>query len=140
MALGALVFVPGCVFEAGPAHLRIQSGGVRYDDFVIEPIQEYSRLHSSEMVRLDALAVASEEELTLPKFSTGRTFTSLLVSAYHPEFFCTATGKADSSSVQLTLSQLHPQRCARQRTTAAIKFEQRANSRAMPIILNMAPT
>jgi hypothetical protein len=104
--------VTGCVFEAGPAHLRIQTDGKRYDDFVIEPIQEYGRIHSSEMIVMDALIVASEEELTLPKFSTGWTFTSLLVSAYHPEFVYAWTGKADSSSDELMLSPMRPRRWA----------------------------
>jgi hypothetical protein len=112
VAMSILVFVTGCVFEAGPAYLRIQTDGKRYDDFVIEPIQEYGRIHSSEMIVMDALIVASEEELTLPKFSAGWTFSSLLVSAYHPEFVYAWTGKADSSSDELLLSPLRPRRWA----------------------------
>jgi len=65
---------------------------------------------ASVMVLMNALVVASEEELTLPKFSTGWTFTTLLVSAYHPEFLYDWTGKADSSSDELALSPLQPQR------------------------------
>lgn len=111
-AASALVFVTGCVFSAGPVHLRINTGGERYDDFVIEPVQEYARLHSSEMVRMDALVVASEEELTLPEFSTGWTFQTLLVSAYHPEFVYAWTGQAKTASGEMTLRPLEPQRWA----------------------------
>ena len=112
VATSILVLVTGCDFEAGPAYLRIQTDGKRYDDFVIEPIQEYGRIHSSEMVVMNPLIVASEEELTLPKFSVGWTFSSLLVSAYHPEFVYAWTGKADSSSEELILSPLRPRRWA----------------------------
>lgn len=109
-AASALVFVTGCDFSAGPVHLRIQTGGERYDDFVIEPVKEFSRFHSSEMVRMDALVVASEEELTLAKFSTGWTFAALFVSAYHPEFVYVWTGEAKSASSEMTLRPLQPQR------------------------------
>lgn len=109
-AASALFLVTGCDFSAGPVHLRIQTGGERYDDFVIEPVKEYSRFHSSEMVRMDALVVASEEELTLAKFSTGWTFAALFVSAHHPEFLYVWTGEAKSASSEMTLRPLQPQR------------------------------
>lgn len=80
----ALLFLAGCGFETGPVHLRIQTGGLRYDDFVIQPVQEYGRFHGSKMVRMPPLVVASEEDLVVPKFSAGWTFQALLVSAYHP--------------------------------------------------------
>jgi len=106
----ALVAATGCDSSIGPVHLRIQTGGVRYDDFVIQPTQEYGRLHSSKMVSRDALVVASEEELTLPKFSTGWTFTTLFVSAHHPEFLYAWTAEAKSASSEMTLRPLQPQR------------------------------
>jgi hypothetical protein len=91
-------------------HLQIQTGGVRYDDFVIQPTQEYGRFHSSKMVSMDALVVASEEELTLPKFSAGWTFQTLFVSAYHPDFLYVWTAEAKSASSEMTLRPLQPQR------------------------------
>lgn len=105
-----LVLVTGFFFSAGPAYLRIDTGGERYDDFVIEPVQEYARFHSSKMVRMETLVVASEEDLTIPEFATGWTFATLLVSAFHPEFLYAWTGKADSSSDALNLSPLRPKR------------------------------
>jgi hypothetical protein len=110
MAASILVLLAGCDFSAGPAYLRIETGGERYDDFVLEPVQEYGRIHSSEMVVMDGVVVASEEDLTLPEFSVGWTFTTLLVSAYHPEFAYSWTGQADSSSDELILSPIRPQR------------------------------
>ncbi len=110
LAASVVVFVAECDFSAGPAYLRIQTGGERFDDFVIEPVQEYGRIHSSEMVVMDGVVVASEEDLTLPEFPVGWTFTTLLVSAYHPEFVYAWTGQADSSSDELILSPLRPQR------------------------------
>jgi hypothetical protein len=110
MALSTLVLVAGCDFSAGPAYLRIETGGERIDDFVLEPVQEYGRIHSSEMVVMDGVVVASEEDLTLPEFSVGWTFSTLLVSAYHPEFAYSWTGQADSSSDELILSPIRPQR------------------------------
>lgn len=109
-AASLLVFAAGCDFSAGPVHLRIQTGGVRYDDFVIQPFKEYSRFHSSKMVLMEALVVASEEELTLPKFSTGWTFATLFVSAYHPEFVYVWTAEAKSASSEMTLRPLQPQK------------------------------
>lgn len=82
----ACMAAAGCASSIGPVHVRIQTGNVRYDDFVIQPVQEYGQLHSSKMVPMDTLVVASEEELTLPKFSAGWTFRTLLISAHHPEF------------------------------------------------------
>jgi len=110
MALSTLVLAAGCDFSAGPAYLRIETGGERYDDFVLEPVQEYGRIHSSEMVVMDGVVVASEEDLILPEFPVGWTFTTLLVSAYHPEFAYSWTGQADSSSDELVLSPIRPQR------------------------------
>ncbi len=110
MAASLLVFLAGCEYLAGPAYLRIQTDGERFEDFVIEPVQEYGRMHSSEMVVMDGVVVGSEEDLTLPEFSVGWTFTTLLVSAYHPEFVYSWTGQADSSSEELILSPLQPQR------------------------------
>jgi hypothetical protein len=106
----ALVAVTGCESSIGPVHLRIQTGGVRYDDFVIQPTQEYGRFHSSKMVSMDALIVSSEEELTLPKFSAGWTFQTLFVSAFHPEFTYVWTAEAKSASSEMTLRPLQPQR------------------------------
>jgi hypothetical protein len=106
----ALVVATGCDSSIGPVHLQIQTGGVRFDDFVIEPTQEYGRIHGSKMVSMDALVVASEEELTLPTFSTGWTFTTLLVSAYHPEFLYVWTGEAKTAFGEMTLPPLKPQR------------------------------
>jgi len=126
------VITAGCASSIGPVHFRIETQGVRYDDFVIEPTQEYGRFrietqgvryddfvieptqeygrfHSSKMVSMDALVVASEEELTLPRFSVGWTFTTLLVSAYHPEFVYAWTGKARSAGGEMTLPPLSPQ-------------------------------
>ena len=111
-AASILAVVSGCVFDAGPAELRIQTGGVRYDDFVIVPVQEYGRFHSSEMVLMDALVVPTEEDLTLPKFKAGWSFMTLLVSGYHPEFAYAWTGKADSSSKELILSPMRTRRWA----------------------------
>ena len=105
-----MLVLPGCSFSAGPANFHIETGGVRYDDFVIEPIQEYGRIHSSDMVVMDPLIVASEEEMTIPPFSTGWFFTTLLVQAFHPEFVYSWTGKADSSREDLILSPLRPRR------------------------------
>lgn len=107
---GAALLASACDFSAGPAYLRIDTGGERYTDFVIEPVQENGLIHSSEMVRMPARVVSTEEDLTLPAFETSWNFTTLLVSAYHPEFVYTWTGKADSSSEDLTLSPLHPQK------------------------------
>jgi hypothetical protein len=109
-AASALVFVSGCDFSAGPVHLQILTGGVRYDDFVIQPMQEYARFHSSKMVLMDALIVASEEQLTLPKFSVGWTFQVLGVSVHHPEFLSTWTGESKSPNREMTLRPLQPQR------------------------------
>jgi len=109
LAACVLVFLAGCDFSAGPAYLRIETGGERYDDFVLEPVQEYGRIHSSEMVVMDGVVVASEEDLTLPEFPVGWTFTTLLVSAYHPEFAYSWTGQVDSSSDELILSPIRPQ-------------------------------
>ena len=109
MALSILMLLTGCEYSAGPAYLRIETGGERYDDFVLEPVQEYGRIHSSEMVVMDGVIVASEEDLTLPEFPVGWTFSTLLVSAYHPEFAYSWTGQADSSSDELILSPIRPQ-------------------------------
>lgn len=108
----ALVFVTGCDFSAGPVHLRIDTGGERYDDFVIVPFQEYGRFHGSKMVLMDALIVASEEVLTLPEFSTGWTFQTLFVSTYHPEFVYAWTAEAKTASGEMTLRPIEPQRWA----------------------------
>jgi hypothetical protein len=105
-----LVITAGCDSSMGPVHLRIETGGIRYDDFVIVPIQEYGRFHGSKMVSMDALVVPSEEALTLPKFSTGWTFTTFLVSVYHPEFVYAWTGKAKTPGSEMTLNPLRPQR------------------------------
>ncbi len=110
MAASLLVFLAGCEYLAGPVYLRIQTGGERFEDFVIEPVQEYGRIHSSEMVVMDGVVVASEEDLTLPEFSVGWTFTTLLVSAYHPEFVYAWTGQVDSSSDELILSPIRARR------------------------------
>jgi len=110
MAASSFIFVAGCDFSAGPVYLRIETGGELYDDFVLEPVQEYGRIHSSEMVVMDGVVVASEEDLTLPEFPVGWTFTTLLVSAYHPEFAYSWTGQVDSSSDELILSPIRPQR------------------------------
>lgn len=110
LAASVLLFLAGCEYSAGPAYLRIETGGERYDDFVLEPVQEYGRIHSSEMVVMDGVVVASEEDLTLPEFPVGWTFTTLLVSAYHPEFAYSWTGQVDSSSDELVLSPIRPQR------------------------------
>ena len=109
-AMAVVLAATGCEFRAGPASLRIDTGGERYTDFVIEPVQEYGWIHSSEMVRMPALVVASEEDLTLASFETGWNFTTLLVSAYHPEFLYSWTGKVDSESDDLILSPLRPRK------------------------------
>lgn len=106
----AIVTLAGCNFSAGPAYFRIDTGGARHDDFVIEPIQEYGRIHSSDMVVMDPLIVASEKDLTLPPFATDWFFSTLLVQAFHPEYVYSWTGKADSSSDELILSPLRPRR------------------------------
>ena len=110
MAASLLVLLAGCEYLAGPVYLRIQTGGERFEDFVIEPVQEYGRIHSSEMVVMDGVVVASEEDLTLPEFSVGWTFTTLLVSAYHPEFVYAWTGQVDSTSDELILSPIRARR------------------------------
>lgn len=110
LAASLLAFLAGCEYLAGPVYLRIQTDGERFEDFVIEPVQEYGRIHSSEMVVMDGIVVGSEEDLTLPEFSVGWTFTTLLVSAYHPEFVYAWTGQADSSSDELILSPIRARR------------------------------
>lgn len=98
----------GCDSTAGPAYLRIETGGVRYDDFVIEPVQEYGRIHSSKMVKMPGIVVASEEDIVIPRFATGPLFSTLLVSVYHPEFMYDWTGRTDSNSDQLLMSPVRP--------------------------------
>ena len=104
----ACVAVTACNSSIGPVHLRIQTGGVRCDNFVMEPVQEYGRLHGSRMVEMDPQVVASEEDLTLPEFSVGRTFTTLLVSAYHPEFVYVWAGEPKPSNGEMAMA-LQPQ-------------------------------
>lgn len=106
-----LAFAPvlsGCDFTAGPAYLRIETGGVRYEDFVVEPVQEYGRIHSSKMVKMPGIVVASEEDIVIPRFSTGPLFSTLLVSVYHPEFMYDWTGQADSNSDELLMTPAQP--------------------------------
>ena len=105
-----MLLCAGCDFTAGPAWFRIETGGVRYDDFVIEPIQEYGRIHSSDMVVMEPIIVSSETDLTIPPFETDWFFTTLLVHAFHPEFQYSWTGREDSSSDDLILSPLWPTR------------------------------
>lgn len=98
----------GCDLAAGPAYLRIETGGIRYDDFVIEPVQEYGRIHSSEMVKMAGIVVASEEDIVIPRFTIGPLFSTLLVSVYHPEFLYDWTGQMDSNSDELVMSPVRP--------------------------------
>ena len=49
----------GCNSSVGPVQLPIQTRGVRYHDFVIEPAQEYGNRHGSKMVSMDALIVTA---------------------------------------------------------------------------------
>lgn len=108
----ALGIVTGCESSIGPVSLEIETGGVRHDDFVIVPIHEYGRLHGSKMLSMDALVVPSEEVLTLPEFSVGWTFTTLLVSVYHPEFVYAWTGKAKTPDGDMTMPRIRPKRLA----------------------------
>jgi hypothetical protein len=49
----------GCNSSVGPVQLQIKTRGVRYDDFVIEPTQEYGHKHGSKTVSMDAQIVAA---------------------------------------------------------------------------------
>ena len=105
-----VVVTSGCDSSIGPVHLQIQTGGVRYEDFVIEPTQEYGRIHGSKMVTMDAQVVASEQALVLSGFTAGWTFTALLVSVYHPEFIYAWTSQAKSPNGEIELPPLHPRK------------------------------
>lgn len=105
-----MIVAGGCDSSIGPVHLEIDTGGVRYDDFVIEPVQEYGGFHGSKMVSMDAMVVASEEALSLAEFRVGWTFTTLLVSAYHPEFTYVWTGQAKTRRSEMMLPALKPQK------------------------------
>ena len=98
----------GCVRSVGPLPLLIETGEVSREDFVIVPIQEYGRLHSSDMVPMKPMIVASGRELSIPRFTAGPTFTTLLVSVYHPEFVYTFTGDSQSGG-PITLLPVQPQ-------------------------------
>jgi hypothetical protein len=91
-----VLLLTGFFWSAGPATLWIETGGSPREDFVIRPVKEFARLHSSRMVPMASLVASSERELTIPRFSAGWSFQGLLVSVFHPEFEY-AWNRADKS-------------------------------------------
>lgn len=107
---GLLCLATGCSSWVGPVHLRIATGGARYDDFVIEPSLGYRRLHDSDVVVQPLLIVASEEDLNLPRIPKGgANFSTFTVSAYHPEFVYTWTAESRPRGGVITLPLMTPQ-------------------------------
>jgi len=94
-----LLLVVGCT--AGPVHLRIDTGGKRYQDFVVRPATRHGFLESSRTEWLEPIVVASEEELTLPRFDRGPTVSTYGVWVYHPEFATEYTGAEPQGEMRL---------------------------------------
>jgi hypothetical protein len=96
-----LLLAAGCVPWVGPVHLRLETGGVRQDDFVIHPAKMYGRIHGADAEWLAPQVVSSETDLTIPRSWAGATFSSFHVYVYHPEFVPTLAGESKSGKITL---------------------------------------
>ena len=97
----ALQLTAGCVPWVGPVEVRLETGGVRQDDFVIHPAKMYGLIHSSRAKWLAPQVVSSETDLTIPRSWSGLAFTSFHVYVYHPEYVPTFTGLSSTGRIVL---------------------------------------
>jgi hypothetical protein len=96
-----LLLATGCVPWVGPVELRLETGGVRQDDFVIRPARIYGMIHSDDAEWLAPQVVSSETDLTIPLSWCGVTFSSFRVYVYHPAFVPAFTGESKSGKITL---------------------------------------
>lgn len=105
-SLIALLLTAGCVPWVGPVEVRIETGGVRQDDFVIHPAKMYGMIHSSTAKWLAPQVVSSETDITIPRSWSGLTFSSFHVHVYHPEYVPAFTGLSSTGRIVLPPVQL----------------------------------
>ena len=96
-----LLLAAGCVPWVGPVEIRLETGGVRQDDFVIRPARMYGRIHHADAEWLAPQVVSSETDLTIPPSWCGVTFSSFHVYIYHPAFVTTFTGESKRGKITL---------------------------------------
>jgi hypothetical protein len=101
-----LLLAAGCVPWVGPVEVRIETGGVRQDDFVIHPAKMYGMIHSARAEWLAPRVVSSETDLTIQRTWSGVTFSSFHVYVFHPEYVRTFTGLSSSGRIVLPPVQL----------------------------------
>jgi hypothetical protein len=100
-SLIALLPATGCVPWVGPVEVRLETGGVRQDDFVIHPAKIHGMIHSAREEWLAPQVVSSETDLTIQRSWSGLTFSSFHVYVYHPEYVPTFTGLSSSGRIVL---------------------------------------
>jgi hypothetical protein len=105
-SLITLLLVTGCVPWVGPVEVRIETGGVRKDNFVIHPAKIYGRIHSARAKWLAPQVVSSETKLTIQRSWCGVTFSSFHVYVFHPEYVRTFTGLSSSGRIVMPPVQL----------------------------------
>lgn len=105
-SLLALLLTAGCVPWVGPVEVRLETGGVRQDDFVIRPAKMHGVIHSSRAKWLAPQVVSSETDITIPLSWSGLTFSAFHVYVYHPEYVPAFTGLSSTGRIVLPPVQL----------------------------------
>jgi hypothetical protein len=100
-SLIALLLATGCVPWVGPVEVRLETGGVRQDDFVIHPAKIHGMIHSARAEWLAPQVVSSETDLTIQRSWSGLTFSSFHVYVYHPEYVPAFTALSSSGRIVL---------------------------------------
>lgn len=101
ISLVSLLLVTGCAPWVGPVEVRLLTGGVRQDDFVIRPAKMYGVIHSARAEWLEPQVVSSETDLTVQRSWSGLAFSAFHVYVYHPEYVPTFTGLSSSGRIVL---------------------------------------
>lgn len=94
-----VLLLAGC--SAGPVHMRIDTGGQRFDDFVIRPALRHGFIERARTEWLNARVVSSEEALTLPRFGSGPSVSTFAVWVHHPLFATVYTGQEPGDEMRL---------------------------------------
>lgn len=97
-AAGVVLVVAGCGAWGAPAKFRLDTGGVRHEDFVVQPSEVVGRGHSGSERPLAPLVVASGEEFSVPR-SWRRAFSDLRLYVFHPGFVSTTFGPEPGKDV-----------------------------------------
>jgi hypothetical protein len=108
VAVPICLLLIGCLPWVGPLSVRIDTGGVPYDDFVIQVGKHYGHGHGTDVKTLVPRIVSSGEDLTLGRMLAGPTLTSIAVVAFHPAFDHGWTMRARSFGSSVAFPAIRP--------------------------------